>query len=139
MPDRKTMTVAFIVIGIGLLCVGGIGVAAIPCGPLKAYHAEKKFNPIQQHIEAADDSLQSNIPVASYLIAQLKSDLRILQTENLPGCFRPIAKPLECSINNMLVYADHWSQESGNPVPENARKKYQACMVDYFVEMSNIK
>jgi len=137
--SAKTTAVILLMIGVALLCAGSVGVAVIPCGPLKAYHAERKFSPYQQHIESAEGSLQSSIPVPSYLIAQLKSDLRELQTENLPGCFRPVAKPLECSISNFLVYADHWSQEGGNPVPDQARRKYQACMEQYFVEFNNVE
>jgi hypothetical protein len=139
MSATKIFAIILMVMGLLAICGGGVYVAVTPCGPLKAIHAKNAFSIYQQHIEAVEGNLQSSIPVPSYLIAQLKSDLRELQTKNLPGCFRSVANPLECSINNLLVYADHWSQEGGNPVPDQARKKYQACMVDYFTELSNLK
>ena len=133
--------IGVLLVSSGIVALAYVGYIALsdPCGPLKARHADKAFSEYQSHLEAVDRSLQNHIPAPSYLVAQLRSDLRAIQTSDYPSCQEPIRVALECATNNMLVYADRWSQESGNPVADQAQRKYQSCMTDYFYAMSELE
>lgn len=126
-------------VGIVLCSYSAYRVIDSQCVVFQHYFAERAFGEYQQHIEAVDRSLQNRIPAPSYMVAQLKSDLRELQTGDYPVCQRPARAALECAMSNILVSADRFSQEGGNPVAESAQRNYQMCMEEYFYEISELK
>lgn len=138
-PFWQIFAALIFIIGVVMIIGTGIYLANDPCGFLRERHAERTFSSIQHHAEAMDRSLQSYVSPPSYMIAQLQSDLEQLQTNSVPACFGEIETALECAVQNEIIYADKWSMESGNPVADNARSKYQACMADYYSALDDLK